>query len=350
MSASLRPSAWRFLRINVEIPPSNLVGVMAAASGDGAVTGHRQRILCLRQDQEKGAKWRPSNSSLKAAGDSYRQPKNSKWKTVTDTTSTSTSVVAENRCRNCDACFAEGHAFCAYCGQKLDVEKLSVRETLRDAWLTMVRPVFVLVRALLVKPGYVARDYVEGKRKRFLGPYAFLFLIVGLASAAYVLSSVKVVYGKGMALGTASPNNETLGAVASDAAGDFFQQHVNIVILLDVPLLAAFSRLLFRKYGISFAEHLVLASYTSGMRSLFTTIVVIPGSLIVLRLTGTVSIYVAAASLLLWLAYFTFAMVQFSGDHRMVSGFKGTLAAVLAWVTTQIVISAVTMGFVLFHG
>ncbi len=261
-----------------------------------------------------------------------------------------TPVSSEKHCRNCAVALTEGHPFCAHCGQKVIVDRLSVRESLLDFWFTMVRPVFVLVRALLVRPGYVARDYVEGKRKRFLGPYAFLFLIVGLASATYVLSGFKVLHGKEIVLGTASPNTETLNALAVAAAGDFFQRHVNIVILLDTPLLAAYSRLLFRKFGISFAEHLVLASYTSGMRSLFATIIVIPGSLIILRLTGTDSIYFEAAGLLLWFAYFTFAMVQFSRDHRMLSGLKGVLAAVLAWVTSQIVLSAITMGFVLSHG
>jgi predicted nucleic acid-binding Zn ribbon protein len=261
-----------------------------------------------------------------------------------------TPVTSEKHCRNCAVALTEGNAFCANCGQKVIVDRLSVRESLLDFWFTMVRPVFVLVRALLVRPGYVARDYVEGKRKRFLGPYAFLFLIVGLASAAYVLSGLKVVHGKGIVLGTASPNPETLNALAVAAAGNFFQRHVNIVILLDTPLLAVYSRLLFRKCGMSFAEHLVLASYTSGMRSLFTTIVVIPGSLVILRLGGTDPIYFKAAASLLWFAYFMFAMVQFSRDHRMLSGLKGVLAAVLAWVTSQIVLSAITMGFVLSHG
>lgn len=257
-------------------------------------------------------------------------------------------VSSEKHCYNCAVALTEGHAFCANCGQKAIVDRLSVRESLLDSWFTMVR-VFVLVRALLVRPGYVARDYVEGKRKRFLGPYAFLFLIVGIASATYVLSGLKMLQSKGMVLGATPPSTETLNALAVAAAGDFFQRHVNIVILLNTPLLAAYSRLLFRKSGISFAEHLVLASYTSGMRSLFTTVIVIPGSLITLRLTGTDSIFFPAAGLLLWFAYFTFAIVQFSRDHRMLSGLKGVLAAVLAWVTSQIVLSAITMGFVLSH-
>jgi len=257
-------------------------------------------------------------------------------------------VAPKNLCVNCDAEFAAGHVFCAHCGQKLVVDKLSVRESLRDMWLTILRPVLALVRALLVRPGYVARDYVNGKRKRFLGPYAFLFLIVGLASAVIVLSGFKVLHGKELVLGTASPNAEALNAVAVAAVADFLQRHINAVILLDTPLLAAFSRLLFRKKGPSFAEHLVLASYTSGMRSLFTTVIVIPGSFIIFRLTRTDSTYIEAASLLVWFAYFAFAMVQFSRDHRLSSGLKGALAAVLAWASSQIVLSAITMGFVLY--
>jgi hypothetical protein len=66
--------------------------------------------------------------------------------------------------------------------------------------------------------------------------------------------------------------------------------------------------------------------------------------------SGADSTNFEAAGLLAWFAYFTFAMVQFSRDHRMLSGLKGVLAAVLAWVTSQIVFSAITMGFVLSHG
>jgi Protein of unknown function (DUF3667) len=85
------------------------------------------------------------------------------------------SIVSNNHCRNCAKEFAEGHIFCAYCGQKAVANELSVREVLCDFWFNSMRPVLVLVQALLVRPGYVARAYVEGKRKRVLGPTRSFF-------------------------------------------------------------------------------------------------------------------------------------------------------------------------------
>jgi hypothetical protein len=259
------------------------------------------------------------------------------------------SVVSNNQCRNCGKEFAEGHNFCAYCGQKVVAIELSVREILWDFWFNSIRPVLKLVRVLLVRPGYVARDYVEGKRKRVLGPYAFLFLIVGLASAAIALSGFRVLHGKDLELGANSPNSGALNPVALAAVADFFQRHINAVILLDTPLLAAFCRLLFRKEGLRFAEYLVLASYTSGMRSLFTTIVVIPVSLIIFRLTGAGSIFVELTGLLVWIAYFAFAMYQFSREQRLLWGLRGAMAAVLAWASSQLAFSAITMVLYFFY-
>ena len=38
--------------------------------------------------------------------------------------------------------------------------------------------------ALITRPGAVAREYVEGKRRRHYGPFATLAVLVGLAALA----------------------------------------------------------------------------------------------------------------------------------------------------------------------
>lgn len=251
-------------------------------------------------------------------------------------------------CRNCAARLTDGQAFCAHCGQKVTVDRLAVREILHDFWHSMVhvdRSALALVYSLSVRPGYVARDYVDGKRKRYFGPFAFLVIVVGLASAAIEVSGFKPTGFT--ALGTGTANDMAHDAAAVNAAGNFFQRHFNAVILLEVPLLAAFTRVMFRKDETNFAEDLVLASYTSGMRSLFTTVILIPGSFIV-RLNGMNPLNFYVACLLIWLAYFGIAANQFSREHRLRSGLKGVLAAALTGVASQIVLSAVTMGFVLY--
>jgi hypothetical protein len=120
------------------------------------------------------------------------------------------------------------------------------------------------------------------------------------------------------------------------------QRHVNVLILLEAPLLAAFTRAMFRRDGTNFAEQLVLAAYASGMRALFSTAIVIPG-LLLLPLAGAGRSYFYLSCLLIWFAYFGVAASQFSSEHGVVSGLKGALAAALAWSTIQILLSAIAM-------
>ncbi len=245
------------------------------------------------------------------------------------------------RCVNCDSALSDGHRFCAHCGQKAIVARLTVREIVHDLWHALMhvdRSALALVRMLLSRPGYVARDYVEGKRKRYFGPFAFLVIIVGLASAAISISGVNIVTFK--ELGSHPPSTLVLDALTS-----FFQRHVNVVILLETPLLAAFNRLLFRKDGTNFAEQLVLASYASGMQSLFATVIVIP-CLFIFRLHGTNSVFLQILWSLVWFGYFGLAAAQFSREHSFVSGLKGVLAAALTLGTSQIVSSAIALTFI----
>ena len=59
--------------------------------------------------------------------------------------------------------------------------------------------IFALVRALATRPGTVAREYAAGKRKSHFGPFAFLVITVGLASAIILISGVEwfTPYGHG---------------------------------------------------------------------------------------------------------------------------------------------------------
>ena len=46
-----------------------------------------------------------------------------------------------------------------------------------------------------MRPGHVAREYVEGKRKKYFGPFAFLVITVGLASLVVALTGVEWFQG-----------------------------------------------------------------------------------------------------------------------------------------------------------
>jgi hypothetical protein len=222
-------------------------------------------------------------------------------------------------CLNCGTSLASGQKFCGACGQRTNV---SAQLTLRDIGHDLAHAIthadhsiFALVRALLTRPGHVARDYVEGRRKRHFGPFAFLVITVGLASAVILLSGVEWFspYGHG-------------------EAGGILQRHINLVILLQAPLLAAFCAFLFARERRHFAEHLVLAAYASGYRALFLALVETP----VLALTGadTANPWLASVYFGIWFAYFAFAASQFYRGNRLWAGAKAIVAALLSQAVT----------------
>jgi hypothetical protein len=77
--------------------------------------------------------------------------------------------MSERRCQNCDTAIVEAARFCSCCGQRMDTARLSFGDIARDLMHTFVnieRGPLAFAWALLTRPGRVAREYVEGKRRR----------------------------------------------------------------------------------------------------------------------------------------------------------------------------------------
>jgi hypothetical protein len=223
-----------------------------------------------------------------------------------------------DKCRNCDAGVAFGHVYCGICGQKYATQRLTLHEIGHDLLHALVhvdRSAFSLIQMLLVRPGTVALDYVQGKRTRYFGPFSFLVIVVAGASAVIALTGFRAV-----------------SATQANVVADFLQNHINLLMFADFPLLAAFSRLFDVRGCFNFAEHLVLAAYTSSMRVLVATLIVIPYWYI---FHPGNPLAVALVSLAIWAIYFGFAESQFLPGRRVLSWCRGFLIAVLASAAMQ---------------
>ena len=209
-----------------------------------------------------------------------------------------------DKCRNCDAGLAFGQVYCGICGQKYASGRLTLHEIGHDllhALIHVDRSALSLVQMLLVCPGTVALNYVHGKRKRYFGPFSFLVIVVAAASAAIALTGFRAV-----------------SANRANVVADLLQAHLNVVMFAEVPLLAAYSRLFDVRGCFNFAEHLVLAAYTSSMRvltrhsDLDTLLVHFPSWQPGRR---------RPCSLAIWALYFGFAESQFlPGTAELVLG------------------------------
>jgi hypothetical protein len=192
------------------------------------------------------------------------------------------------------------------------------------ALLHVDQSVLSLIRALVLRPGGVALDYVAGRRKRYYGPFPFLIVTVAIASAAIAVTNFPAV---------SSPN--------PDAFTHFLQHHVNLLYFINVPIVAAALRLLSLRGPFNYAEYLVLTAYTAGMRILFFTVVNV-GGWYLMRPSEAVArdaylLLVPVAPL-----YLAYACSQFLPQSKWLAACKGVLASVIAYAAETGLLSVAT--------
>jgi hypothetical protein len=225
-------------------------------------------------------------------------------------------------CPNCEAALGPEQRFCGHCGQRADAGRLTMRQIGHDIMHALTHAdhsIFSLVRQLAYRPGRVAREYIEGRRKKYFGPFPFVVISVGLASFMIYVTGVHFF----------SPITE------SGAAG-FLQRHVNVVIVLQMPFLAGWCALLFWPSRLNYAEHLVLAAYTSGFRMLFLGLITTPIMYFAHLKPGNLT--VAPLYYGLWMIYFSVAAVQFYRGDTPWTVIRAVVAAALAQLTTILLI------------
>ena len=140
-----------------------------------------------------------------------------------------TSGPAPSACLNCGTPL--GGSFCTECGQRDIPPYPSVRELVVDAFAELSGwdgRIASSVRALLLRPGKLTREFLEGRRARYISPFR-LYLMTSLAYfvLAATAPDVRLESGETLNLGfrvntTTSPDSaasraERVGSAASRA-------------------------------------------------------------------------------------------------------------------------------------
>lgn len=102
---------------------------------------------------------------------------------------------AENNkklCKNCDYPMDSCHKFCTNCGQKDLNKKLSLKDFIEEFFANFYAfdsKVLTSLRYLLTKPGVMSREFVNGKRLKFVNPFRLLLSLAILLGLLITLST-----------------------------------------------------------------------------------------------------------------------------------------------------------------
>jgi hypothetical protein len=178
-------------------------------------------------------------------------------------------------CKNCDA--ATQGKFCSSCGQQIDTHRITIphlSHELIHALTHADKGFLLLLKDLVTKPGIVARQYVEGKRKKYFNPLSFIVITTALSA----LISFKAGYFEAL---TYQQSKRQPPLPYYRESMEFMVGHGKVLgLVLILPLLAFFAWIFFKRSWFNFAESFVLHCFVIGETNILRVLVFIPAFLL----------------------------------------------------------------------
>ncbi|MBL7805611.1 MAG: DUF3667 domain-containing protein [Saprospiraceae bacterium] len=243
-------------------------------------------------------------------------------------------------CKNCEAPL-DGK-YCANCGQKASTRRIVTRDLFKDLLKKLVpwdKGFFYTVRRLVTGPGIMVREYLDGKRVDYAKPLNFLFVVTAIS--LLVFDKELFLQGMNQQTGQDFKENQQVQQLIT-----WLFSHMSLVMTGLIPFLALVSKLLFRKSGENYAEHLVLNLYMmAGCMVVYFPVMPI------LQLTkqDPTNPWSGILGILPYLVFFVWGYIQFfKPQNRIWGAFKALLTYGLGYMLYIFAIGIAVSFWVLF--
>jgi Protein of unknown function (DUF3667) len=152
---------------------------------------------------------------------------------------------------------------CHACGQRGEAQRFTLRRLLHEiphAIFHVDHGFPATLRALATRPGQTIREYLDGKRVRYFNPLTMLVILGGLCALGY----------------SKYPFDFKLLAsnLPAEQRADYTKtirmlfEYYTLSMVLQLPVAAAITSVLFRRRGRNYGEHLVANAYIFAFMSL----------------------------------------------------------------------------------
>lgn len=219
-----------------------------------------------------------------------------------------------NDIKICKACGFKGVGnYCSQCGQIFDLKEISVKQLLNDIFrfFTHLEKGFgFTLKWLIIAPGHMQRDYINGNRSRNQKPFAMFFICVTVAALTryWISNALMKIYDVDII-------SET----------NFFHQYMVFMYIALFPVYSLIAYLFFFRDGINYAEAGVLMLYTFSIMFLIGSVI----SFFTLFWPGMDTAYFEFP---VFTAYFTVTFMNyFNNSPRRTIVLKGVIVMVISF-------------------
>ena len=163
-------------------------------------------------------------------------------------------------CKNCGKKVEK--KYCSECGQSVRISRINfsfILFDIQDGFIHANKGIFYTIKRLLINPGKMVREYLQGKRVKHFKPLSLLILV----SALYMVF-FRYVFNFGSV--------NTIEVVDSEQLSSFFRWLFNNKAIYEILLILLTSVLTFvlykKHYNYNFIEHIIINTYGASLRIL----------------------------------------------------------------------------------
>jgi len=167
-------------------------------------------------------------------------------------------------CKNCNHILSNN--FCSNCGQKVIINRITIKETLTDfsnTVFSLESTLFTTLKGLFSNPGAVFRGYLKGKRKTYYKPVSFFIL----TTIIYLICRGVMNYD---AL-SSFKDEEVINNKLLISSAKYMAINLNHILLILVFSCGLSLKLFFPK-TYYFAEYISISFYLVGVFTIFSTL------------------------------------------------------------------------------
>lgn len=246
-------------------------------------------------------------------------------------------------CPGCDQ--KSNGEFCMHCGEIIKHQRLSLRTLINsvpDVFFDVESGLFYSILNLLKRPGTVVRRYFAGDRSRNYKPLKFVLFIGGLWALLYFRFHIQ---GDSSSFYEQIFNDAKTGRNTGKNLDEFNDQYTSLFLLLQFPIIAFMTWIVFHKRKYFYGEHLVANAYFIAEVSLYK-IVLFP---LYYLLNGTHWINTLDLFYSLWiLCYYSYAFYDWLYYRKTIRGFFISVAMVVCLILLILIITIIMVPVVYY--
>ncbi len=251
--------------------------------------------------------------------------------------------LSPDRCANCQrVTVGIDQQFCPACGQPTPAPRIDwpfLRQEMQQTVLQMERGLLYSLALLMVRPGHLMRDYIEGRRASYVKPLPLLLTTAGVVVVLATSLLGGDVMGSTMPAGYADAARASAGGqtdlapmmAAVETAKAWMNHHFAATTLLLLPLEAAAFRLAFLRVGhVNYPEWLAITAYLTAQTFVLWTVVMVLRAWLPQPQAWVLSLSIA---------YGVFSLVQFFDGYPR---WKSVMRSVLGFAIFLLMNTALT--------